>query len=248
MRVIIHRCAGDADSQRRVGSVQLFLRPACTYGVLLWVAAARWLAFADPNLETPSSSPYAERALVALLREANEVARSLGLPEHLPILARDLVADYVSPHSLATLVPGVGNISTTNYTYYVTVGNKFSYLQRRNPDSASQELEHLMAHYLWPTNRLDKEAAYQLATQWLHSVSIDVERLNRDCDFSVRAWTPEGKQGEHFVPLYWVCWGNDGRPIAMVELFEPTKTLRQLRVERSEYILRLPLTVGGETK
>jgi len=81
------------------------------------------------------------------------------------------------------------------------------------------------------------------ATQFLAAASMDVKALNRDCKLTIRAFTPEGEHGSHFVPVYWVSWGKDGKPIASVELFEPTKTIRQMHVNKSEYILRKPLEI-----
>jgi hypothetical protein len=76
---------------------------------------------------------------------------------------------------------------------------------------------------------------------------MDVPAIIRDCNVHVEALTPEGKTGAHFVPLYRVYWtqksGSSVSPAASIELFEPTKTLRQLRVNKSEYILRAPLQI-----
>jgi hypothetical protein len=96
--------------------------------------------------------------------------------------------------------------------------------------------------FRWPLNRIDTNAAYQLATQWLSAVSMDVAGLNQDCHRSIRPWIPEGATN-YFVPVYRVSWGKDGEPVALVELFLPTKTLRDLRVEKSKYILRKPIVI-----
>jgi len=69
--------------------------------------------------------------------------------------------------------------------------------------------------------------------------------LNRDGEVRIETFMPEGKAGKHFVPVYWVYWmgktpGTSGN-IAQIELFQPTKTLLQLRVNKPEYILRPPL-------
>jgi hypothetical protein len=96
--------------------------------------------------------------------------------------------------------------------------------------------------------QMDTNAPFRLAIEWLSALSIDVEALKRDCSLRVHAFTPEGKKGEHFVPLYWVYWTRipEGRgSVASVELFLPTKTLLQLRVEESKYILRKPLEPHG---
>ena len=73
--------------------------------------------------------------------------------------------------------------------------------------------------------------------------SMDVKALNRDCKLTIRVFTPEGEHGSHFVPIYWVSWGIGDKPVASVELFEPTKTLRQMHVNGPKYILRQPSQV-----
>jgi hypothetical protein len=91
---------------------------------------------------------------------------------------------------------------------------------------------------------MNTNGAYKLATQFLAAVSMDVKALNRDCSIRIAAFTPAGKKGENFVPVYWVDWvkGKEGEgAVASVELFEPTKTVRQLHVTESKYILRRPL-------
>jgi len=137
-----------------------------------------------------------------------------------------------------------GNITTTNYTYYCSIGSKFSFLTKNGFD---HEYGEVRQQYLWPTNRMDTNAAYQLAEKWLSEVSMDVRALDRDCDVHIDAYTPEGDGGQQFVPIYWVYWmkrGEEGHgSVASVELIEPTKSIRQLRVERPEYILRKPLVI-----
>jgi hypothetical protein len=145
------------------------------------------------------------------------------------------------PPRAAQGMKSIGNISTSNYTYYVSVDNKLSWLTRTH---LKDEDDQLREQYLWPISQMNTNAAYQLATQWLAAASMDVKALNRDCRLSIRAVTPDGEQGSHFVPVYFVSWGGgNGKPVASVELFEPTKTLRQLRVYKSEYILRTPLQI-----
>jgi hypothetical protein len=56
----------------------------------------------------------------------------------------------------------------------------------------------------------------------------------------------EGANGKHFVPLYWVYWSErqkGERGGASVELCLATKTLLQMHVNKSDYILRQPLQI-----
>ena len=194
---------------------------------------------------TRTTPAYRQEALRLVVEEANRVASELQLPESLPISETNLVAWYLSaPHMAHTLGGAVGNITTSNYTYYISVANKFSFLVRAHLQA---EYDQLRQQYLWPMSRMDTNAAYQVATQFLAAASMDAKALNRDCNVHILPFTPEGPSGRHFVPVYWVYWvrrSEEGRgSVATVELLEPTRTLRQLRVEKPEYILRRPLAI-----
>jgi hypothetical protein len=187
---------------------------------------------------------YRQAALSLVLAEANKVAQELHLPESLPITETNLTASYLSPPRMAPRLGAIGNITTANYTYYCSVGYKFSYLVRVGLE---QDYAKLRKESLLPMSQMDTNAAYQMAVQFLAAAKMDVSALNRDCKVHIMPFTPEGSQGKHFVPVYWVYWSKPeqaGRgSTASVELFTPTKMLRQLRVEDSQYILREPLGV-----
>ncbi len=188
-----------------------------------------------------TTGAYRKEALRLVIQEANCVAQELKLPEELPIIDTNLLESYISPYSMSRFAKTIGNVTTPNYTYCVSIDDKFSFLIRSHQDS---ERLKWFKEYSWPISQLDTNAAYQLATQWLADVSMDVNGLNRDCNVYLR---PTGVIGQgataRFLPLYWVYWtkGSENEIKASVELFLPTKTLVQLRVEDSKYILRKPL-------
>lgn len=188
---------------------------------------------------------YHHEALQLVIAEADHVARELNLPESLPIVASNLVSAYIPPPRMAQrLGGGFGNVTTSNYTYYVSVANKFSFLEMRGMEKAYLQLRN---QYLWPINRMNTNAAYHMATQFLAAASMDVKAIVRDCDVHIDAFTPEGTSGKYFVPVYGVYWISKDPEIrgsvAEVKFIAPTKTLCQLRVSRPEYILRKPLQI-----
>jgi hypothetical protein len=191
------------------------------------------LAFISPE--------YREQAIKMLIVEANKVAYALRLSEKLPITETDLLASYVSPPGMAKRVPAFGNITTSNYIYYCTIGNKFSFLERTH---FAEEQAQLEKQYHWPINRFDTNSAYQLSTEFLAAVSIDVAALNRECAIHIDAPLMNRARGE-FVPLYLVYWMKPGivGSRAEIELFLPTRTLMQMHVMDSKYILRKSLKV-----
>lgn len=193
---------------------------------------------------TLPSQAYKKEALRAVLQEANQVAGALHLPETLPITETDLVQHYISPFAMSRMTGSIGNVTTRHYTYYVSIGDRFSFLEGRHLDENRRQW---LAEYSWPVSRLDTNAAYQLATQWLAAVSMDVPALNADCNLHIHPTALRGQDdAAHFLPVYWVYWtkGAEGHgSVASVELFAPTKTLLQLRVEDAKYILRPPLEI-----
>ncbi len=190
------------------------------------------------------TEPYQKEALKLVIQEANQVARELRLTENLPITETNLVTSFILPYAGAQAWKTIGKVVTRNYAYYVSRDNKFSYLEGTHQQ---EDRRRWHSEYWWPVNRMDTNAVYQMATQSLAAVSMDVEGLNRDCRLHIDAYTPQGLgKGAHFMPVYTVYWtkGRKGEgSTASVQLFAPTKTILQLRVEDPRYILRQPITV-----
>jgi hypothetical protein len=194
-----------------------------TNGNVVWV---------DINFTTRR---YQQAAIKLVLQEANRVAKELQLSENLPITESNIVGAFISPFGYNYTYKRIGTITTTNYCYYVSLDNKFCYLEGTHQEQDCRRYQDL---YTWPMSRINTNEAYQLATQWLADVSVDVNALNRDCQVTVErdsgyTYAPPGK----FVPVYYVAWGN----LASVRVFTPAGKLLELRVEDPKYLLREPL-------
>ncbi len=197
-----------------------------------------------------TTKAYQNEALRLVIQDANKVARELQLPEVLPITESNLTHVYIGPFGFSYQLQAVGNITTSNYWYFVKRGNKFSDLTVAEIDNRCRDY---MAHYRWAISKLDTNAAYQLATQWLSKAYMDVQGLNRDYNVRITLdpyWNGV-KMGQMpkrtFTPIYIVSWlprrqeaDSDGA-VASVELFLPKQTLLSLSVDNPKYILRPPL-------
>lgn len=186
---------------------------------------------------------YRAEALRVMIGEANSVSRQLQLPDRLPIEQHDIVYSFVAPPAIAQMMGIVGSITTTNYVYFMAKGNKFSSLERTD---LHRERDALAAQYWWPISRIDTNSALELAIEFLKAASADVAALQRDCSVHVLPFQPRGSNSQHFVPVYWVWWeerdhGEGG--IAQVEVLMPTRSIRQLSVNRADYLLRKPLVI-----
>jgi hypothetical protein len=194
---------------------------------------------------------YQREAFKLVLQEANRVAKELRLPEKLPITETDLVEAVVTPFGFNYLHQRIGSVTTKQYCYFVSYGNKFNDLEGTHQ---TEDCYKFQDSYTWPVSRVNTNEAYQLATQWLAAVHMDVKAMERDCRITIKpdnvyVHPPRGK----FVPIYDISWVRKGyvpngdvrnmisNDVASVMLFTPTKTLLQLDVMDPKYILRKPL-------
>jgi hypothetical protein len=197
-----------------------------------------------------TTSAYQKEAFRLVLVEANQVARDLKLSEKLPIKESDVAEAFIGPFGIAYLEKAIGNITTSNYCYCVSLSNKFCYLTKNNFEEA---IRNYAGSYMWPKKRMNTAEAYQMATQWLTAAKMDMKAMNRNLHLVIKPdddyiAAPRGK----FVPVYEVNWCKPWKPtpgiieenhgkweaVVSVQLFTPTKTLLQMHVEDPKYILR----------
>ena len=197
---------------------------------------------------------YQEAALDVVIKEANQVACDLALSESQPISRSNIGHAFICPFGCAYTEGGIGNIMTTNYWYNIKRDCRFTDLTIAKYDDYFVKFRG--EQYQVPINEMNTNAAYQLATQWLASVHMDVKKLNRDCELHIELTTDmlpgfdeseEKRTRKKITPLYFVSWHpkkkleNSAGSVAYVELFLPTKKLLQLSVNDSKYILRPPI-------
>ena len=185
---------------------------------------------------------YREAAFNAVMREANQAAAVLGLPEELPIVRTNLVGIFIDPFGYAYAMKAIGNVTTLNYSYSVSDGNKLSYIASVHQDELGLKFQ---ASHTLPVSQVNTNEALAQATHWLKLFPVDMMALNSNCIVKVEVDNvyvrpPAGK----FVPVYDVIWWEKSGDItggAFVRLFTPTRTLMQLDVGNAKYILRPPI-------
>lgn len=83
---------------------------------------------------------------------------------------------------------------------------------------------------------INTNEAYQLATNWLEAISVDVPALEQKHKPSVAQTFfypdaaevddgPEKRQRIVLLPIFHVCWGDPKNPAVMVSVFGPTEEL-----------------------
>jgi hypothetical protein len=231
------------------------------FGALVLLALSACTAQCDDQGELQrlewraTTEAYNEAALEVLLKEVNEIARELGLPEKLPIKRSDLLEKRVNTPFWADHTGQFGFVSTSNYYYYASAGDKLNcIIPNFGTDDVLRPayMESLRRRYVSPRTQMDTNAAYEMATQWLSKADMDIQALEHDAEkVDISAWEIGGK----FVPIYVVRWqqlaahrGDNGlskyEPIASVHFIAPQCQLLQMDVNQTKYIKRKPVTVA----
>jgi hypothetical protein len=192
---------------------------------------------------------YQNEACRLMIMEANQAAKALHLAEDLPI-TRSKIGASVTPFDFFYRGGLMGFIATTNYAYRVLNGGKLDHIELDHSYEVWRDLQ----DSLLPEDQVDNRAAYQLATQWLTALSVDVQALNRDCQMTVASspvlnYVGSGKEPARrmFAPTYDVTWKSSNGPAAFVQLFLPDKLLIQLSIDDPKYNLRPPLVFTNLT-
>jgi hypothetical protein len=198
----------------------------------------------ERHFTTPA---YQQEALRLVLEEANQIAVDFHLPEHVPITRSNLVEVMIFPPRFGQVI-GLGNISTSNYTYFVRLEQKLTDVALRNILSSYTRLP---KDQLVPLSRIDTNAAFQAAKEMLAGASVDVAALNRDCTVEIIPYIPEDNP-RRFSQIYMIYWFTRGKEeegsIAAFEFFLPTRTVRRLSIGRRGYSLRRSLTITNLTE
>lgn len=198
--------------------------------------------------------------------EVNYFAKKLNLPPGRTIQEEDIVKYYItvplfsrildtnSPTPAARLraaqfVVG-GFVETTNFVFYFYQGHLWQINNRVNHD----ERFDLYPGWSQTPSLIDTNGAYQLATQWLAAVGLDVGALEKKYQPKVEQqwfWSqpglnvyhPPGDSNKTMLPIYDVIWGtNSTQYPARVQILGTTKELMVLNFSDFS-VSRRPLLV-----
>ena len=187
---------------------------------------------------------YENAAARLMILEANQAAQALDLDENLPITRSNIDAVNITPFGFFYPRGLMGYVATTNYSYQILNAGKLDHIEIDRSYDVWRDLQ----DSLLPENQVDNQGAYQLATQWLSSLSVDVKALNRDCRLTISSspvlnYVGNGKDPirRMFAPTYDIAWSSSNGPAAYVQLYLPDKLLMQLSIDDPKYNLRPPL-------
>jgi hypothetical protein len=200
------------------------------------------------------SLAYRSAVIPRMLTEANLFAEQLKLPIPHPIQINDIKDVYVSPPWIsgidqelkntnivspiariyAAKVTIGGAIQITNFVFSFDKGKLCYACRMKNGENALSGSSRLEAM----PSLIDNAQAYQLATQWLTAVSVDVPTLEKKYKLSFYQWfiwsSPE-KTNKNMLPIFDVKWGEGQMPLedglaAKVTILGTTKELMELRI------------------
>ena len=193
-----------------------------------------------------TTQAYQNEAARLMLSEANQVAQTLHLEDELPLTRSNIMGVNVAPFGFFYRDGLMGSVVATNYTYRFLSSGKLDRIEINNGSQVLQDCENALV----PESQMNSHAAYQLATQWLSSLSVDVNGLNRDCQLTIASppvfnCVGNGKEPirRMFAPVYDIGWKSTNvlEPDATVQLYLPDKMLIQMSIDDSKHDLRPPL-------
>ncbi|HEV2693396.1 MAG TPA: hypothetical protein VG347_10920 [Verrucomicrobiae bacterium] len=206
---------------------------------------------------------YKPIAFEKMLGEANFFASQLKLLTPHPIQLgdindahfstpwHDLVNDtnFASPLLQARRgkITAGGFIETTNFIFYFSKGRLWSICNRE----MTMERFDLYPKWHATLSLVDSNGAYELATQWLASVGVDIAALKSKYGSQTQVeqaffWNPPGSTNRALLPIFNVTWGDGSKSEfpAQVRVLGTTKEIMELRVFDSSLSTRMPLVIS----
>ena len=236
------------------------------------------------NINFPSLA-WRASVMQMMVQEANWAADRLHLPTKHPIQISDVVYDYIprpwfsvihdtQPPYLPVSVFGTnifnssiprdarlraleigptGQIETTNFGFYFYAGKLRGVmcLSAHEVERYARDLDQLVGQ----PSLLDTNGAYQLATQWLAAVDMDMAALNKQkwVVHQLR-YLPRESINSVLLPLYYVDFGNKhfpasgnlhafDEPLVSVEVLGTTRELQDLTINDPSFSRRALLLI-----
>ncbi|MDB6053531.1 MAG: hypothetical protein JWN25_1054 [Verrucomicrobiales bacterium] len=190
------------------------------------------------------SFAYKYVMLTLMLADANHALEKLDGAGIHAIAMTNLTSYHVSPPRIR---PG-GSLETTNL--FIGFGeNKLQFLQFAEPN-ADLSLEERHNRWAKMDSSVGPSEAYQLATNWLANLSVDVPALEKAHPPKIEQqfYFPHGDTKQKvLLPRYDVRWGSEyGVPLVWVSVFGPTKSPILIRQENGGFMRRPELVKSSQ--
>lgn len=228
------------------------------------------------------SPAWRAAVLQRMITEANFLVKQLKLPTPYPIRLTDIpslqypyvgiaegwTAIVLNPWGTNIYNPNIpraqrlrglelgadGKFETTNFEFGFSGGSLNHITRLDTPDDERYALR--LDELVGKPSLIDTNGAYQLATQWLAAVDIDMAAV-RKLKWTVTQlhYLARGATNTVTLPIYYVRFGNEhipasgnlpamDNPLVSVEILGTTKELQELRINwHASYLSRRPLLI-----
>lgn len=168
------------------------------------------------------SLAYKYVMLTLMLAEVNHAQDKLNVSGWQPITMAQVETYNISPPRMRA----GGSLDTTEGVFGFGE-NKLQFMQWPDPDS-DLPLRERQVRWAKMVSLVDTNGAYELATNWLNALEVDVIALEKSQPLAIQQqfFYPNGdtKQTPVLLPRFEIRWGtNRSLPAVWVSIFGPTK-------------------------
>ena len=185
---------------------------------------------------------YKYVALALMLTEINFCAGRLHLPADLPIKEQSLRAEAVFPPQV---IGFAGRLDTDKYSFSFAKDGRLRFITKLDNGRGDKTLREYLEGLSKTPSIINTNSAYQIATNWLAAMDVDLQRLEKEHPPTVKQqtfvpWADSGKTNlaEISLPIFDVKWGDWAQPVIDIQISGATGELLKLRQEDDSYSKR----------
>ncbi len=156
-------------------------------------------------------------AIAAMMAEINYYADKLQLKQPLPIQKKDIILQRASEIGKTGFT---GRIDTAEYAFSFAHGGKFRVITKLEDKRfgsfgwyrGNLPMNEFMDRLSQIPSTVNTNDVYQITTNWLMAINLDVQKLNASEPLIVKQEHLQSNKGVIFpVPLFHVIWGDRGQ-------------------------------------
>jgi len=200
---------------------------------------------------------YKYVALVLMLAEANFFAGKVGLKLDQPITDQDVRnGSHVSPPKTNDFG---GSIMTDSYFFGFGFGHLANFHRNDFKSDSDAAVKERNVSLSKQTSLIDTNGAYQLATNWLNAIGVDLKLLGEKYKLNITQWRYFHGEGlvdsPTMLPVFQVEWRGSPfksrqarRDMAVVTMtiYGPTKDLVEFHILDDSLFVRPKITIVGQ--
>jgi hypothetical protein len=171
---------------------------------------------------------YKYVALTVLIAEANFNAERLNLPINRPVVESQLTFTLIAPTNILEMGGFMGSIHAQQYAFSEGGGNHYRLVAKLDSFGglSSAEQNEMLSH---EKSLITTNQAYQLATNWLTLIDVNVRELETTNKWEVQQRWYYGNHDEQILlPVFFIKWGDWNEPKVDVSIDGRTKQFIEL--------------------